>query len=123
MTASTVRRTSESSPTRRKVGIKERRRSQRLAFAIPIFARGVDDAGKEFLEFTTTLNVSAGGALLVMRRGVALDSRILLEIPAAPLPRVATTPDIVRTLQARVVRVTFSQPSYLWALRFNQPLQ
>ncbi len=110
-------------PVRRKAGVKERRRWQRLAFAIPIFARGVDDTGKEFLEFTTTLNVSAGGALLVMRRPAALDSKVLLEIPAAPLPRVATTPELVRTLQARVVRVTSSQPSYLWALRFNQPLQ
>lgn len=118
----TVRRKSEW-PTQRKTGVRERRRSQRLSFGIPIFARGVDETGKEFLEFTTTLNISAGGTLLVMRRTAALDSKVLLEIPAAPLPRVATTPELVRTLEARVVRVTSSQPSYLWALRFNQPLQ
>ena len=107
----------------RKHRTKERRGSQRLPLAIPIFARGVDDRGKEFLEFTTTLNVSATGVLLAMRRSLPPDSKILLEIPAAPLPKVASAPEFVRTLQAQVVRVTPSQPSYLWALQFNQPLQ
>ncbi len=118
-------------PARRKAGwtrgrkrsTKERRSSQRLPLAIPIFARGVDDRGKEFLEFTTTLNVSATGVLLAMRRSLPPDSNILLEIPAAPLPKVASPLEFVRTLQAHVVRVTSSQPSYLWALQFNQPLQ
>ena len=103
--------------------VKERRRSQRLPLAIPVFARGVDDQGKEFLEFTTTLNISASGALLAMRRLLPPRSEVLLEIPAAPLPRIAMAPQFVRSLQAHVVRVTFSDPSYLWALKFNQPLQ
>lgn len=107
----------------RRRGIKERRRAQRLPLAIPVFARGVDDRGKEFLEFTTTLNISASGVLLAMRRALPPDSQVLVEIPAAPLPKVASAPAFVRSLQARVVRVTFSEPSYFWALRFNQPLQ
>jgi hypothetical protein len=102
---------------------KERRDSLRLPLAIPIFARGVDERGKEFLEFTTTLNVSASGVLLAMRRSALPDSEVLIEIPAAPLPKVAAPPEFVRSLQARVVRVAFGEPSYLWALRFNRPLQ
>lgn len=101
----------------------ERRGAQRLPLAIPIFARGVDDRGKEFIEFTTTLNISASGVLLAMRRSLPPDSEVALEIPAAPLPKVAAAPAFVRTLQARLVRVTFSEPSYLWALQFNQSLQ
>jgi len=102
---------------------RERRGAQRLPLAIPIFARGVDDRGKEFIEFTTTLNISASGALLAMRRSLPPDSKVVLEIPAAPLPKVAAAPEFVRSLQARLVRVTHSEPSYLWALQFNQSLQ
>jgi len=108
---------------RHKRGIKERRQSQRIPLAIPIFVRGVDGRGKEFLEFTTTLNISGRGVLLVMRRSLPLASEILLEIPAAPLPKVAAAPQLVRNLRAHIVRVTFSEPSYVWALQLAQPLQ
>ena len=101
---------------------KERRLSQRLPLAVPIFARGKDERGKEFLEFTTTLNISSGGALLAMRRYLPPDTPITLEIPAAPLPRLSSHPQMVRTLEAQVVRVVRSEPSYLWALSFNNPI-
>lgn len=101
---------------------KERRLSQRLPLAVPIFARGKDERGKEFLEFTTTLNISASGALLAMRRYLPPDTSITLEIPAAPLPRLSSHPQMVRTLEAQVVRVVRSEPSYLWALSFSNPI-
>ncbi len=100
----------------------ERRRWQRLPLAVPVFARGVDEQGKEFLEFTTALNVSAGGALLALRRYVPRSSRITLVIPSAPLPRLAVPPHFVRTVQARVVRVTHSERCHLWGMQFAQPL-
>jgi hypothetical protein len=108
---------------RRKRGTRERRQSQRLPLAIPIFVRGVDERGKELLEFTTTLNISGSGVLLAMRRSLPLASKVLLEIPAAPLPKVAAAPHFVRNLQAHIVRVNFSEPSYVWALQFAQPLR
>ncbi len=101
---------------------RERRRSERLPLAIPVFARGLDPQGKEFLEFTTTINVSAGGALLLMRRSLPTGSKVFLEIPAAPLPRVTSPPKLTRTLQGEIARVTPSDPSYLWAIRFDQPV-
>jgi hypothetical protein len=107
----------------RKRGIKERRQSPRIPLAIPVFVRGMDERGKEFLEFTTTLNISGSGVLLVMRRSLPVASKILLEIPAAPLPKVAAAPQLVRNLQAHVVRVIFSEPSYVWALQLAQPLR
>lgn len=99
---------------------RERRQSERLPLAIPVFARGVDAQGKEFLEFTTTLNISAGGALLVMRRYLPIGSKVFLEIPAAPLPRLATPPPYIRSVETQITRVTPSDPSYLWAVRFDQ---
>ncbi len=101
---------------------KERRRSQRLPLAVPIFARGLDDKGKEFLEFTTTLNISADGVLVAMRRYLPPDTSITLEIPAAPLPKLSSRPKLVRAIQAHVIRVTRSEPSYLWALNFSSPI-
>jgi hypothetical protein len=101
---------------------RERRRSQRLSIAIPIFARALDSQGREFLEFTTTLNISAGGALLALRRYLPPESAISLEIPAAPLPHLASRPKLLRAFPAQVVRMTPSEPSYLCAIRFNRPL-
>lgn len=101
---------------------KERRRSQRLPLAVPAFARWTDDRGKEALEFTTILNISATGALLAMRRNLPLSTAVKLEIPAAPLPKLANDPVLTRTIESQVVRVTASDPSYLWALQFAGPL-
>lgn len=101
---------------------KERRGAERLPLAVPIFARGLDERGKEFLEFTTTLNISASGALLAMRRSLPVGAAIALEIPAAPVPALATRPRPVRNIQAKIVRVVRSEPSYLWALTFSHPL-
>ncbi len=103
-------------------GGKERRGSDRLSLAVPVFTRGVDEQGKEFLEFTTTLNISGGGALLPMRRYLPPDSPVTLEVPVAPLPRLSSRPKLVRKIQAHVVRVTVSEPSYLWALAFDFPV-
>ena len=46
----------------------ERRKWARLPLAIPVFVRSRDGKGKEFLEFATALNVSAGGMLVAIRR-------------------------------------------------------
>ncbi len=100
----------------------ERRRWERLPIAIPVFVRGVDDQGKEFLEFTSALNISAGGALLAVRRYMKRSSRVTLEIPSAPLPQLEVSPQVVRNIQAEVVRVTHSDHGHLWALKFTRPV-
>src|SRR5208282_6590375 len=57
----------------------ERRKWPRLPLAIPVFVRSRDDKGKEFLEFATALNVSAGGMLLAVRRVLSSSAQIQLE--------------------------------------------
>ena len=47
----------------------ERRRSQRIHVQIPMFVRGTDAAGLEFLDLTKTLDISATGAYLASRSG------------------------------------------------------
>src|SRR6266705_1786258 len=84
----------------------ERLRWPRLFLAIPAFVRGVNGQGREFLEFSTLLNESAGGVLLAIRKPLRRWSRGSLEIPSAPLLMNVSLPGTVRRLRARVVRIT-----------------
>ncbi len=101
---------------------RERRQWVRLPLAIPVFVRSRDDKGKEFLEFATALNVSAGGALVAVRRSLPLAARVLLEIPSAPLVATTALPKASRTLRARTVRVTHAEGYHLVGLKFSHPL-
>ena len=101
---------------------KERRRFERLPLAIPLFLRGVDKNGKEFVEFTVALNVSAGGALVASRRSLARASQLSLEIPTAPIPPLAITPELKRALSGRVLRGINKNTFSLYAVRFIPPL-
>jgi len=103
-------------------GFLERRKNERVPLAVPVFVRGKDPEGKEFLEFATALNVSAGGALLATRRFLPLFSVIALEVPSAPLPRARILPRAVRRLRGRLLRVTVVDGYQLWGLKFSTPL-
>jgi len=100
----------------------ERRRWPRLPLAIPVFVRSRDERGKEFLEFATALNISAGGALVAVRRSLPLSARISLEIPSAPFAATTVLPKAARTLRARTVRVTHTEGYHLVGLKFSHPL-
>jgi hypothetical protein len=98
------------------------RKWPRLPLAIPIFVRSRDENGKELLEFATALNISAGGALVVVRRSVPLSAQLLLEIPSAPLVSGKSFPKAARVLRARTVRVTQLDGYHLLGLKFSRPL-
>ncbi len=100
----------------------ERRRWARLPLAIPVFVRSRDDKGKEFLEFATSLNVSAGGMLVAIRRVLPAVAQIRLEIPSAPVAAMAPLPRAARTLNARTLRTTPADGYYLLGLKFSRPL-
>jgi hypothetical protein len=90
--------------------------------AIPVFVRSRDEKGKEFLEFATALNISAGGALVAVRRSLPKAAQVLLEIPSAPLAATASLPRAARTLRARAVRVNHAEGYHLLGLKFSRPL-
>src|SRR5437588_2656473 len=101
---------------------RERRSWPRLPLAIPVFVRSRDEKGKEFLEFATALNVSAGGALIAVRRALPLAAQVLLEIPSAPLAATTSLPKASRTLRARTLRVNHAEGYHLVAMKFSHPL-
>ncbi len=100
----------------------ERRKSARLPLAIPVFVRSRDAKGKEFLEFATALNVSAGGMLVAMRRVLPPRAQLQLEIPSAPITAAAPLPRAARTLQAKILRTTPAEGYYLLGIKFSRSL-
>jgi len=97
---------------RRAVSAGERRDWDRLPISIPFFVRGKRTSGEEFLEFSTALNLSAGGVLLATRKFLDPGTEISLEVPVAP----------VSLLHATVLRCIPDRQYYLLGLRFDKPL-
>lgn len=109
-------------PPRRCAISAERRRFQRLPLAIPLFLRGRDKAGKEFLDFTLALDVSGGGALVATRRPLPKATKLTLEVPTAPLPAFIYSLQARRALEGRVIRSVSRDTYNLCAVRFTRPL-
>jgi hypothetical protein len=99
----------------------ERRNSQRIHVQIPMFVRGVDTAGIDFLDLTKTLDISATGAYLASPRLPRVDQLLNLTIPAPPSPS-ATLPSETPPIQARVKRHSASGGIYLLGVEFVKPL-
>ncbi|HXZ39829.1 MAG TPA: PilZ domain-containing protein [Terriglobales bacterium] len=106
---------------RRKPDTKHRK-WERLPLAVPVFVRSKNGDDKELLEFATALNVSAGGALVAVRRSLPLSSQVLLEIPSAPLVSAVSLPKTSRNLQARVVWATHAEGYQLVGVKFSHAL-
>jgi hypothetical protein len=100
----------------------ERRKWPRLPLAIPVFVRNREENGKESLEFATALNVSAGGALIALRRSLPLSAPIVLEIPCAPLTSATTLPKASRLLKAETLRIIHAEGYQLMGVKFESPL-
>ena len=100
----------------------ERRQWPRLSLAIPIFVRSREKNGKDVLELATAVNISAGGALVAIRRPLPVSARVSLEVPTPPSPATAKRSKTTRVLRARTVRVTNGEGYQLTGFQFLRPL-
>jgi hypothetical protein len=100
----------------------EERKWARLELAIPVFIRARDGNGKDSLEFATAINISAGGALVVVRRSLPKSGLVSLEIPSAPLGIANGLKTSTRIMQAKAVWVTHRDDYHLLGLKFVRPL-
>lgn len=100
----------------------DRRRSQRIHVQIPMFVRGTDAAGLEFLDLTKTLDISATGAYLATARSIRTNQIINLTIPAPSSPS-ATLPAETPPIQARVRRHRAAEGFYLVGVEFLKALE
>ncbi len=99
----------------------ERRRSPRIHVQIPMFVRGVDAAGSEFLDLTKTLDISSTGAFLASPRLLRSDQLLNLTIPAPPSPT-STLPAETPPIQARVRRHRAAGGIHLLGVEFLKAL-
>ena len=89
-----------------RVSKKEQRKWARLQLAIPVFVRSRDGSGRDSLEFATAINISPGGALVVVRRSLPKSAAISLEIPSAPIGPIHGLKTSSRIMEAKAVWVT-----------------
>jgi hypothetical protein len=101
---------------------KEERKWARLQLAIPVFIRAQDGNGKDSLEFATAINISPGGALVVVRRSLPKSALVSLEIPSAPIGPARGLKTPLRIMQAKTIWVTHLDDYHLLGLKFARPL-
>jgi hypothetical protein len=101
---------------------KEQRKWARLHLAIPVFVRSQDENGKESLEFATAVNISAGGAMVVVRRSLAKSSAVSLEIPSAPIGSADGVRQSSRAIRAKTIWVAHLNDYHLLGVKFVRPL-
>lgn len=101
---------------------KNLRKWERLQLAIPVFVRTRDENHKDILVFATAINISAGGALVVVRRSFPKSAAVSLEIPSAPIAPVDGLPSFSRVIRAKAVWVNHLNDYDLMGLKFSRPL-
>lgn len=101
----------------------ERRRSQRLHLQVPIFVRGVDRCGDDFLDLSRTVDISSVGACLAIERSMKLSEMVSLTIPAPPPTSSGLAPAMAGPIQARVRRSYASGDIHLIGVEFVHPLE
>jgi hypothetical protein len=100
----------------------ERRRSPRIHLHVPVFLRGVNARGEEFLELAKTLDISAVGAFIASPRSVQANEYVSLTIPAPPPPHSGLVPAETPPIPARVRRLQTAGDVHLVGVEFLKPL-
>ena|SRR3984957_8519040 len=100
----------------------ESRHHERINLQVPLFVRGRDAYGEQFLELAKTLNISAQGALLTCQRSLVVNEVITLTIPAPSLTSSALVPAGMAPIQARVKRQKEAGDVHLVGVEFLKPI-
>ena len=100
----------------------ERRRFQRLHLQVPLFVRGKDSHGEQFLELAKTLNISGLGALITSPRALAISEFVTLTVPAPSITSSALVPSGMAPIQARVRRQQEAGDVHLIGVEFLKPI-
>lgn len=100
----------------------ERRRFQRMHLQVPLFIRGRDAHGEQFLELAKTLDISGLGAFLTCPRALAVNEVVTLTIPAPSITSSALIPAGMPPIQARVKRQQEAGDVHLVGVEFLKPI-
>ena len=100
----------------------ERRRYQRIHLQIPLFIRGKDAQGEQFMELAKTLDISAIGAFLASPRPLPFNGFITLTIPAPSITSSGLVPAGMAPIQAKIRRQQEAGDIYLIGVEFLKPI-
>lgn len=102
--------------------ITDRRRFPRIRLQVPLFIRGTDAEGIEFVELAKTVDISCHGARLLSNRTLQPNEIIWLTVPA-PLPRSSEFGECgTPPFSARVRRLECNEDVGMAAVEFLKPL-
>jgi c-di-GMP-binding flagellar brake protein YcgR len=104
------------------VATAERRQAYRLHLQVPMFMRGTDAYGEEFVDLAKTLDISSGGAYLTSPRALAKAALITLTVPAPSVSNSGLVPASMAPIQARVLRQKEVGDVHLIGVQFLKPL-
>src|SRR5215471_6985961 len=99
------------------------RRSPRIQLQVPVFVRGTDAAGSEFIELTKTLNISAFGACIASQHILRHNQVVHLTIPAPSSASSSLVPSETPPIAARVLRQDQVGETRLFGLEFLRSLE
>jgi len=102
--------------------ISSTRRSPRIRLQVPVFLRGTDVSGAEFIELTKTLNISATGACITSAHILRPDQTVHLTIPAPTPTSSSLVPSETPPIVAKVLRQESAGEMRLFGLEFLRPL-
>jgi len=102
--------------------VDERRRFQRIHLQVPLFIRGRDAHGDQFVELAKTLDISGLGAFITSPRQLTVGAIVTLTIPAPSITSSALVPAGMPPIQARVRRQQEAGDVHLVGVEFLKPI-
>jgi hypothetical protein len=108
---------------RQRGGPPSTRSSPRIRLQVPVFVRGKDASGAEFIELTKTLNISATGACITSTHLIRPDQIVHLTIPAPSPASSSLVPSETPPLVAKVLRQDSVGEMRLFGLEFLRPIE
>jgi len=98
------------------------RQNPRIRIQIPVFLRGTDALGVDFIELTKTLNISSTGACIASSHILQTEQVIHLTIPTPSPSTAGLVPYETPPISARVLRQESAGDLRLFGLEFVHPL-
>jgi PilZ domain len=99
------------------------RRSSRIRLQVPVFLRGTDISGVDFIELAKTLNISATGACIASSHVLRPDQLVQLTIPTPSPATPSLLPSETPPIAARVLRQDLVGDTRLFGLEFLRALE
>jgi len=99
------------------------RRSPRIRLQVPVFLRGTDVSGVEFIELTKTLNISSIGACITSTHILRPDQTVHLTIPTPSPASSSLVPSETPPIVAKVLRQESAGEMRLFGLEFLRALE